>query len=108
LGNVPVALNACIEAGDPPFSFKRTVWGDGEEFIVRTTSKEAVRLRVVCSWEMVLMTTEATFPPFTTDGLFAEEAALFDAIVSIVMALVVMLVLSVFIWRLIYRVAKDM
>ena len=49
------------------------------------------------------MTTEATFPPFTTDGLFAEEAALFDAIVSIVMALVVMIVLSVFIWRLIYR-----
>ena len=54
------------------------------------------------------MTTEATFPPFTTDGLFAEEAALFDAIVSIVMALVVMIVLSVFIWRLIYSVTKDM
>ena len=54
------------------------------------------------------MTTEATFPPFTTDGMFAEEAALFDAIVSIVMALVVMIVLSVFIWRLIYRVTKDM
>ena len=54
------------------------------------------------------MTTEATFPPFTTDGLFAEEAALFDAIVSIVMVSVVMIVLSVFIWRLIYRVTKDM
>ena len=40
------------------------------------------------------MTTEATFPPFTTDGLFAEEAALFDAIVSIVMALVVMIAVS--------------
>ena len=54
------------------------------------------------------MTTEATFPPFTTDGMVAEEAALFDAIVSIVMALVVMIVLSVFIWRLICGVTKDM
>ena len=54
------------------------------------------------------MTTEATFPPFTTDCLFAEEAALFDAIVSIVMVSVVMILLSVFIWRLIYRVTKDM
>ena len=53
------------------------------------------------------MTTEAAFPPFTTDGLFAEEAALFDEIFSIVMAFVVMVVLSVFIWRLIYRVTKD-
>ena len=42
-GKVPVALKACIEAGDPPFSFKRTVWGDGEEFIVRTTSKAVVK-----------------------------------------------------------------
>ena len=39
LGKVPVALKACIGAGDPPFPFKHTVWGDGEGFIVRTTSK---------------------------------------------------------------------
>jgi|TARA_Y100000996_G_scaffold330265_1_gene266453 hypothetical protein len=53
------------------------------------------------------MTTEATFPPFTTDGLFAEEVALFDAIVSIFMASVVLIVLSVFIWRRIYHFTKD-
>ncbi len=54
------------------------------------------------------MTTEATFPPFTTDGLFAEEAALVEEIVLIVMASVVMISLSVFIWRRIYHFTKDM
>ena len=61
------------------------------------------------------MGTEATFPAYTTDGMFDEEKAMIETICELIVDISIWLVLglvcmklTVFTWRRIYDFAKNM